>query len=152
MIRYRAIKIISKLPPFWITNKEIQGRKIHNQMKTTETKTFLISFDVFNFTALDFPCSICRKAGISKYFFLFRTLSYITLVSTFKKIIIIHSSEIRWNDLPNCFKFAVYFEYENPRLGGLPWLALMIKWRTLPFTNKTFLKTFKWKKAIFFPG
>ena len=26
----------------------------------------------------------------------------------------------------------------SPPLCGLPWLALMMKWRTLPFTNKTF--------------
>ena len=37
-----------------------------------------------------------------------------------------------------------------PPLCGLPWLALMMKWRRLDFTNKTFLKTFKWRKAIFF--
>ena len=33
-----------------------------------------------NFPALDIPGSIGRMVGISKYFFLFRTLSYITLL------------------------------------------------------------------------
>ena len=68
---------------FWIMNKELQEQEIQiqNQMKT---KTFLFSFDVLNFSALDFPRSICRKAGISKLFFLFRTLSYTTLATTIR--------------------------------------------------------------------
>ena len=56
-------------------NEELQEREIQIQKKT---KMFLFSFDVLNFPALDFPRSICRKAGISKKIFLFRTLSYTT--------------------------------------------------------------------------
>ena len=41
--------------------------------------------------------------------------------------------------------------WAQSQLCGLPWRALMMKWRILEFTNKTFLKTFVWKKNIFFP-
>ena len=40
------------------------GNSKSNQNK--QTKTFLFSYDVLNFPALDFPRSICRKTGISK--------------------------------------------------------------------------------------
>ena len=46
---------------------------------------------------------------------------------------------------------TLWMMYQIPQLCGLPWLALMMKWRILEFTNKTFLKTFVWKKNIFFP-
>ena len=83
MIGYGTGKIILKLPPFWISKEELQEREI--QMKTqtqTNTSQLLRSITLLwllNFPALDIPCSIGRKAGISKWFFLFRTLSYITL-------------------------------------------------------------------------
>ena len=63
MIGYGKGKIILKFPPFFRLNEEYQEWEIQNQMKT---KMFLFSFDVLNFPALDFPCSICRKAGILK--------------------------------------------------------------------------------------
>ena len=81
MIGYGKGKNILKFPPFFRLNKENQEREIQNQIKT-KTFLFMFSFDIMNFPDLDFPRSIWRKAGISKYFFLFRTLSYTTLVST----------------------------------------------------------------------
>ena len=58
MIGYGTGKIISKLPPFWISNEELQEREI--QMKTH------LSYITLNFPALDIPHSIGRKVGISK--------------------------------------------------------------------------------------
>ena len=44
-----------------------RGKSRAGNSKSNEKKNlFLFSFDVLNFPALDFPRSICRKAGISK--------------------------------------------------------------------------------------
>ena len=57
MIGYGKGKNILKFPPFFRLNEENQEREIQNQMKP-KTKTFLFSFNVLNFPALDFPRSI----------------------------------------------------------------------------------------------
>ena len=56
-------------------------------MKTkTQTNTSCWKCNItLNFPTLDIPRSIGRKAGISKSFFLFRTLSYITLILALKE-------------------------------------------------------------------
>ena len=53
MIGYRTIKIILKLPPFWIMNEELQEREIQNQMKT-KTKTFCFHLMFWIFPLLIF--------------------------------------------------------------------------------------------------
>ena len=61
MIWYGKGKIILKFKPFFRLNEEYQELEIQNQMKTkTKTKMFwfMLSFDVLNFPALDFPRSI----------------------------------------------------------------------------------------------
>ena len=57
MIGYRTGKIVLKFPSFCRLNEENQEWEIQNQMKT-KTFLFMFSFDVLNFPALDFPCSI----------------------------------------------------------------------------------------------
>ena len=47
-------------------NYERGTSRAGNSKHQMKIKTFLFSFDVLNFPAHDFPCSICRKAGISK--------------------------------------------------------------------------------------
>ena len=73
-------KNISKLPPFWFSNEEIQEYEI--QMKTTmQTKkniSVAAKFNIAsNFLTFYFSHLIGKKAGISIEFFLFHTLSYI---------------------------------------------------------------------------
>ena len=60
MIGYGTGKIILKLPPFWISNKQLQKQEIQMKNKNTSVTLFL------TFPALDIPHSIGRKAGISK--------------------------------------------------------------------------------------
>ena len=43
-----------------------RGTSRAGNSKSNENKNFLFSFDILNFPTLDFPRSICRKAGISK--------------------------------------------------------------------------------------
>ena len=66
MIGYGRGKFVLKLPPFWIMNEELQEQENSKHQMKTKTFLLLFSFDVLNFPALDFPHSICRKAGISK--------------------------------------------------------------------------------------
>ena len=50
----------------FLNYKRGTSRAGNSKSSENKTKKFLFSFDVLNFPALDFPRSICRKAGISK--------------------------------------------------------------------------------------
>ena len=68
MIGYGTGKMILKLPPFWISNEELKERGNSNENKNTNKHISVAAKCniTLNFPTLDIPCSISRKAGISK--------------------------------------------------------------------------------------
>ena len=66
MIGYGIGKIIFKLPPFWISNKELNSNSNENK-NTNKHISVAAKYNItLYFPALDIPPSIGRKAGISK--------------------------------------------------------------------------------------
>ena len=71
MIGYGTRKIILKLPPFWITNEELQEREIQNQMKT-KNKDFSSYYTRFIVWSNNYPnhsdrCWACKLGNCVAY-------------------------------------------------------------------------------------
>ena len=82
MIGYGTRKIILKLPPFLITNAFFnyeRGTPRVGKFKTSNENKNVFAFIWFWISRSWIPRSVIQKGGNFKIFFLFRTLSYLTL-------------------------------------------------------------------------
>ena len=110
MIGYGTGKIIFEIPAFLPIERGISGAgKFKVMLHLAATEMCLFSFE-FELPAVEVPRSKFKKVAISKYFFLFRTLSYITLgnIKLFHALIYIYPTYVPLQNL-----FGRHFQQQH---------------------------------------